>query len=433
MSETSTPRTRWPLIAIIVTVAAILVAVIVMTTTMPPRVVVMATGAEGGAYHEFGKQYREILAREGVELRLVTTGGALENLALLRDPRSGVSAAFMQGGITNEKAAPEIESLGTLFYEPLWLFVRSELKGAGLEGLRGRKVSVGPEGSGTRAVALEVLKGAGIDKQVGELLGLPTLAAAEKLLSGEIDAALLLVSFDSPVVKRLLADERVEVGSFPHADAYVALYPFLSKVVLPAGIGDLARNRPPSDVTLFAPKASLAVRKDLHSAIEYLLFNAAMQAHSGPGIFKRAGEFPAPEAIDLPMSPEVLQFYKSGRPFLQNYLPFWAASLVGKLLILLIPLLGVLLPLSRFLPALYGWAKRQRIQRLYGELRFLEAEIDAGGARRHSSEVAGRLERLEQQANRLRVPITLASMLYLLRNHIAQVRERLKAYEKAVG
>jgi TRAP transporter TAXI family solute receptor len=408
----------------VVTGVAILAAVVVLVWTLPPRTIMMATGAEGGAYHEIGKQYRDILARAGVELRLVSTGGATENLALLRDKR--VSVGLVQGGIAGEQDASQLESLGTVFYEPLWLFHRSELRGLGLDVLRGRKVSVGPEGSGTRTLSLELLRRIGIDRQVGELLALTPQAAGDKLIAGEIDTALMLISWDSPVIRRLLADERVELASFPFADAYVAFYPFLSKVVVPAGVGDLAKGRPPSDVTLVAPKASLIVRKDLHSAIQYLLLNTAVQVHSGAGIFQRAGQFPAAEAIDLPLSGEALQFYKSGRPFLQNYLPFWAASLAGRLLILLIPIIGILYPLMRFLPALYGWAMRSKISRLYGELRLMEAEMETRGAGRDTGDMLARLDRLEQRANHLRVSLGYANMLYMLRAHIALVRERLK-------
>jgi hypothetical protein len=335
----------------------------------------------------------------------------------------------MQGGTTNENEAPEIESLGTVFYEPLWLFQRSEFKAQGLDGLHGKKISIGPEGSGTRALALELLKRQGIDSQNVEFLAYSAQVAGEKLLSGEIDAAIILISWDSPIVRKLLSDERVELGSFPHTDAYIALYPFLNKVVVPAGVGDLANDRPPSDVTLFAPKASLVVRNDVHSAIQFLLLNAAVQIHSGPGIFQRAGQFPAAEAIDAPLSSEAIQFYKSGRPFLQNYLPFWAASLVARLLVVLIPILGIMYPLLRFLPAMYGWMMRRKISRLYGELRFLEDELSAGTGAQDRRTLAARLDHLEQQANQLRIPAAYASMLYMLRHHIDLVRQRLLAPE----
>ena len=418
-------RVRWPFLVIAVATLTVVAAALIMLRTMPPQRIVMATGPEGGAYQEIGRRYQAILARAGVQLRLVSTDGALQNLAMLRDLHSGVDIALIQGGTTSEAEASDIESLGTLFYEPLWTFARSELRGLRLNDLRGRKVSVGPEGGGTRAVALELLKRRGIDGSNAELFGYSPQVAHEKLLSGELDAAFMLLSWESPVVRQLLADERVELLGFPDTDAYVALYPFLNKVLVPAGVGDLTKHRPSADVTLLAPKASLAVRKDVHSAIQYLLLNTAVQVHSAPGVFQRAGQFPAAEAIDVPLSDQAVQFYKSGRPFLQNYLPFWMASLVARLLVLLIPIIGVLYPVLRFVPTIYGWMMRRKIERLYGELRFLEDELNAGSAAQDAESMHAQLDRLEEQANHLRVPITYASMQYLLRDHIALVRSRL--------
>jgi TRAP transporter TAXI family solute receptor len=418
-----------PLIAAAVLVVAALWAAVVALRPLPPRAVTIATGPDGGAYHEVGKRYRDLLARHGVEVRLLQTAGALENLARLRDSPSRVEVGLLQGGVTSGKESPDLESLGTMFYEPLWFFHRGVVRGKGLESLRGRKISIGPEGSGTRALALELLARNGIDQRFADLLPLTPQEAGERLVRGEIDAALVLASWDAPVVRRLLSDEGIELASFPRADAYVALYPFLNKLTVPAGVGDLARNRPPTDVILLAPKASLAVRRDLHPAIQSLLLDAAEQIHSGPGIFHGARQFPAAESIDLPLSDEARHFYRSGRPFLQRHLPLWLAVLIGQLLVLLIPLVGVIYPLLRFTPALYEWEIRWRIFRMYGELRLLEKELESRGAGRTRDDLDERLDRLEERASHLQVPLFYANLLYTLRMHITLVRERLKRLE----
>jgi TRAP transporter TAXI family solute receptor len=419
-----------PVIAAAVIVVAGIWAAIVALRPLPPRTVTMATGPESGAYYEVGKRYRDLLAHQGIKLQLLTTAGDLENLALLRDPRSRVEVAFLQSGITSEKESPDLESLGTVFYEPLWFFYRGVIRGKGLEVLRGRKISIGPEGSGTRALALELLARNGIDQRFAHLLPLAPKEAGEKLLRGEIDAALMLTSWGSPVVRRLLSDKNIELVSFPRADAYVALYPFLNKLTVPAGVGDLTKNRPPTDVILFAPKASLVVRKDLHPAIQYLLLDAAAQIHSGPGIFQKSGQFPAAESIDFPLSDEARQFYKSGRPFLQRHLPFWLAVLIDRLLILLIPLFGVFYPLLRLMPAIYGWEMRWRFFRLYRELRALEKDLETRSEGQGIGDLNEWLERLEERANR-RVPLFFSNQLYTLRMHIRLVRERLTRWEGA--
>src|SRR5262249_27639483 len=223
-------------------------------------------------------------------------------------------------------------------YEPLWWFRRRENQGVGADGLRGRKIAIGQQGSGTRALSLQLIKRTGMERQAGELLALGPREAAEKLKAGEIDVAFMMNSSS-------FADERVALSGFPHADAFVALYPFLNKVIVPRGVTDLARDQPPADVTLIATKTNLVVRQDLHPALQYLLLNVATEIHSGPSIFNRANEFPAAEAIDMPLSSEAARFYKSGLPFLHDYFPFWMAALLGKLIILLIPILGVLYPM----------------------------------------------------------------------------------------
>jgi TRAP-type uncharacterized transport system substrate-binding protein len=421
-------RTNWHVGAIVVTAAAILgVAGKLLLDTMPPRAIAMATGPKDGAYYEFGKHYQAALKRAGVRLTLIETEGSLENLALLRHPGSGARVALIQSGTIGKDEAPELESLGTLFYEPLWIFHRSELQSLRPGDLRGRKVSIGPAGSGTRALMLELLKRNALEQQVGELLALAPEIAADKLLAGEIDVAAFVAPWDAPLVQRLIADDRVGLANVSRADAYVALYPFLSKVTVPRGVGDFEKDLPPTDVTLFAPKASLVVHRDLHPAVQDLLLTAAMQIHSGAGIFHRAGRFPAAEGIDLQLSETAVQFYKSGQPFLQNSFPFWIASLVGRLLVLLIPIFAVLYPMIRFLPTLYDWAVQLKISRLYGELRVLEDEIEAGDAPDRTDLVA-RLDQLDKQANQLRMPITYESMTYLLRNQITVVRDRLKAH-----
>jgi len=398
-----------------------------MLSPLPPRTVTMTTGSEGGAYHELGKRYREILARSGVELRLLASEGGIENLRRLSDPRSGVSVGFMQGGATGDSERKDLVSLATVSYEPLWFFYRGRHPGRKLEGLRGKGISIGPEGSGTRILATTLLAANGIDRDGTRLLPLSLHDAGEQLLSGRIDAALMVASWESTVVRRLLASEDVETVSFPRADALTALYPYLNKVTVPEGVGDLARNRPPADLVLLAPKTSLVVRKELHPAIQNLLLDAATEIHSGAGIFQKAGQFPAAESVDLPLSDAARQFHKTGRPFLQRYLPFWAAAFLWGLILLLIPVVGALYPLFRLAPALYGWGMRRRIFRLYGELKFLEGDLERSDSTEGAGDLAEQLERLEGRANHIQVPLAYTNLLYNLRRDIQLVRERLAA------
>lgn len=417
-------RGRWRWFGAAVLATIFFAAGLLVFVTLPPRTIVMATGAEGGANYQLGLRYREILAKSGVRVHLVPSAGGLDNLARLRDRESGVSVAFVQGGTTSKAESPDLESLGTLFFEPLWLFRRSGIDG-NIQALRGRRVSIGPEGSAGRALAIEVVKK--IKAEAVELLDFVPEVAADKLLADEIDAAFIVTGWDSPVVQRLMTSEGIEVASVPRADAYVALYPSLSKVILPAGVADLSANRPPADVVLLAPKASLAVRAELHPAIQHLLLDAAVQIHSRPGIFQKAGQFPAAESIDLPLSSEAQRFYKNGRSYLQEYLPFWVATLLEKIIIVFVPLIAVVYPIFKLLPQLYDWFMQSRILRIYDEMRSIEIDIESGMPGLSHDHIRTRLDELAQRANQVRLPTTYASALYTLRSHMNLVRARLSA------
>ena len=425
MSEnrsTLTGPPLWPLFSIAAVIVLAIVTTVIWLGPLPPRVIVMSTGAPGSDYDLLAAQYREIAKRSRIELRLLPSGGAVENLRRLNDVGSGVSVAFVQGGLTNQTQSPDLKSLGTMFFEPLWLFTRVPV-GQNLEGLHGKRVSIGPEGGGTRALSAQLLALNGIDEHIAQLLSLSPATAGKELLSGQIDAAAVVASWDSEVVRQLLASSDVNVVDFRRADAYAALLPYLSKLRLPAGVGDLATNRPPTDVNLLAPKASLIVRRELHPAIQYLLLEAAKEIHSVPSIFQEAGQFPAAQRGDLPLSETAHQYYKSGAPFLQRYLPFWLAILASRILLLLIPLLGIAYPMLRFAPVLYAWSVRKRVLRLYRELNVIEAELQSmvGAA---TADAIARLRRLEERASRLRLPLSFAPVLYALRSHIALVEQR---------
>ena len=389
----------------------------------PPRLVTMAIDPEGSFNAEVAKRYHDLLARNGIELKLVQSRGAIESVAWLQDPESAVSVAIIPSGITNEQKSPKLISLGTLFYEPLWTFSRGRLLRSH-EDLGGLRISIGPEGSGSHALAEKFLAHVGIiDQKSATLLPLPARESAANLQSGEIDAAILLDGWETPIVHELLTAKGVRVDSVARADAFVALYPFLHKLTLPAGVADMKENRPPNDVVLLATKASLVVRHSLHPAIQYLLLEAASQVHSSPGLFHAAGQFPAAETIDLPLGTHARQFYKTGSPFLQRHLPFWLAVLAQQLLVLLIPVVGVVYPLLRFSPAMYSWLQHRRIYKLYSELMVLEDEI-ASSPFHPMKNYIHRLDQLEDRASRLSLPMSFQPLIYALRLHIGIVRQR---------
>ncbi len=392
---------------------------------LPPRTITMATGPEGSSYAWWGKHYKILLAKEGIDLILRPTAGGVENLKLLRDSHSGVQLGFVEGGVASDTDSPALVSLGTLGYEPVWFFSRKVTSDLGLFAFRGKRVSVGPEGSDSRALMDELLKRNALDIGSFHELNLSPEEATSQLLKGKIDAAVLMLNWGSPIIRQLITTEGIDLASFGRADAYVALFPALYKRVLPAGIGDLENDLPPRDTALLATKTSLIVRGDLHPALQYLLLETASQIHSHAGVFQKAGEFPAPEALEIELSNDARHFYKSGRPFLQRYMPFWLAALVEQAVVLLLPVIGLLYPLGKGLASLYGWRMQRKIFLLYGELHWLEREIDKLGGKPPGEDILARMKHLEDRVNRVRVSSNFIPMLYSLKETVAYVRSRL--------
>lgn len=392
----------------------------------PPAALVMTTGTEGGAYRAYAERYREILARDDIDLELRPSSGSVENLRRLADEASGVHVGFVQSGSGAAADAPGLVSLGSLYYEPLWVFYRGNVVLARLSQLKGKRVAIGPEGSGIRKLALQLLSANDAEQQPTTLLDLGMAAAAKALQKREIDAAFIIAGPDSAVVQELLRADGVRLMSFSQATAYTRLFPFLSSVVLPQGAIDLARNIPGRDTTLLSPTANLVAREDLHPALVSLLIQAATEVHGHAGLFQRAGEFPAPVAADFPLSEEAKRFYKSGPSFLQRYLPFWMAVLVQRMLVMLVPAIAVLIPLMRILPSLYAWRVRRRIYRWYGELKYLEHDLEQNRESRHINEYLARLDHIEQRVSKLKVPLAFSNQLYTLRQHIGFVRDMIR-------
>jgi TRAP-type uncharacterized transport system substrate-binding protein len=414
----------------------LLVAAYQVLAPTPPSRVVLATGTEQGAYHEFGRRYAALLAQHGITVELRSTAGAAENITLLRDRGQAVDIAFVQGGAAEAPAALDetppdegLVSLGSLFHEPVWLFYREDsarrlLKAptlARLGQLAGWKLNVGAPGSGSPNLMARLFEANRIDAGAVTVLREPATPAVVKLLGGELDALVFAAAPESAMVQMLLQTPGVKLFDFAQAEAYSRRLAFLAPVVLPRGVVDLARDQPPADVHLVAPTASLVARDTLHPALVQLFVQAARTVHGEPGWFQRKGEFPAAGQSDFPLAKEAERFYRSGPPFLQRYLPFWLANLVDRMWIALLSIVAIVIPLSRIVPPLYEFRVRSRIFRWYGELRAIEAALGA----RPAQELAEDLDGIEAKVERIAVPLSYADELYALRSHIQLVRGRL--------
>jgi len=391
----------------------------------PPDQLIVSTGGESGAYQRFAARYKDVLARYGIALAAKPSAGSPENLERLRNPEFEVDAAFIQGGTARLGEEDALVSLGDIYYEPLWIFYReAALRGGDkVLDLKGKRVAVGGAGSGTHHLAMEMLAANGIDAKNTKLIPEGGLGLVESMKKHEIDAVFVVGPTQSSLVWALLYTPGVRLMSLTHAEAYTRRFPYLAHLVLPRGAIDLTQDIPPYDTQLVSPMATLLVREDTHPALIDLLMQAASEVHGAPGVFQKPGEFPRAGHSEFPLSKEAERYYKSGKPFLQRYLPFWAATLIDRMVVMLVPLLAVLVPLFKFAPQLYGWRVRSRIYRRYGELKFLENELNEDPGRHSRAEWLEKLDGIEKDASGIRTPLTFSDMLYTLRGHIDLVRD----------
>jgi hypothetical protein len=402
--------------------------------------VVLSTGQEQSAYEAFGARYAAALARQRIKVETRPSAGSLANLQSLNDPNSDVQIAFVQGGSTSleESEQSGLISLGSLFYEPVWLFYREDAvkkkEAAGtltqLADMQGWRVNVGAQGSGITNLALRLFEANRIDPASVTQLRLDHTPAVMELLAGNADAVFFVSAPESPLVQMLLQTPGIKLFNFAQAEAYARRFPFVSHVVLPRGIVDLGKDLPPQDYHLIAPTATLVARGDTHPALIQLFVQAAAEIHGGAGWFRKAGEFPNAQNNEIVVTKEAQKFYRDGAPLLQRYLPFWLANLIERMWPALVSIVAVLLPLSRIIPPVYEFRVRSRIFRWYGQLRAVEDQLADGDGK--PQELLQELDALEAKAERITVPLAYADELYALRSHIDMVRMRLKAaYQKA--
>jgi TRAP transporter TAXI family solute receptor len=422
---------RWSVIVGALIVVAGVAAWFLQTTM--PRTIVLASGVADGVYHELAQRYKAALAREGVQIKERITGGAGENARLLEDRKSGIDVAFMQGGVVPPAEQDKLVMLASLYYEPLWIFYRSPDTLTQLDELRYKRIAVGSPGQGVRAFIEPLLAANNITEFNSELIALGNIEALRALQAGKIDAAAFVGPVQLPAIFQALHDSSLKLMSFERADAYPRRYNYIRKLVLPAGTVDLALAIPPVNVQLIATEAMLVGRHDLPPAIAHLLLNAAREIHSGQGYFEAAREFPNTDPVDLPVSADADQHHRFGPSLLHRYLPFYLATYVERLIILLLPLLVLVVPLVNVLPQFLRWRSRSRIYRWYGELAFLERDVGSRTGDLPIQKWLADIDRIDAAAARIRTRASYAGEAYTLREHIALVRRSILAKAESVA
>jgi TRAP transporter TAXI family solute receptor len=394
----------------------------------PPDTITIAGGPSGSTFRVTAEKYRTILARKGVKLRILNSEGSLDNLRMLSNPAIQVDVGFVQGGVANGMKVERLVSLGSVFHEPLALFCRAGGPVERLSELTGKRLAIGPEGSGTQVLALILLKANGIEPGgVTTLLDLGGEEAAEALIGKKIDAAFLMGDSATPAMMRtLLWTPGIRMASFSQADAYTRRFPYLNKLTIPMGAVDFGKNVPQQDIHLIAPTVELLARESLHPALSDLLIEAAREVHGGATLMRSAGEFPSPQEHEFRISDDARRYYSSGKSFFYRTLPFWLASLMDRLLVVVVPVIILLIPGLKLAPALYSWRIRSRIYRWYGILIALERSMLEEPEPEARQTLLKELDEVEAGVNKMKIPLAYSDQYYVLRDHIMFVRDRFR-------
>lgn len=418
----------------------------------PPKHVVISTGSADGAYQDFAQEYAKFFLKQDITLEPQTSAGSMENIARLLNDESGVSAAIIQGGTATAVAKEKLRTVVSLYLEPVWVFYRNGLvEMTELRQLVGRRIAVGAEGSGSKKLALTLLRengvvpggskpdvhapanptpGAASEKTLpptsATILPMDTADAAKALRNGSVDAAVFVISPHAGIVRELLVDPSVKLMNFDRHSAYPRRHPYLSDVTLPKGVLDPATNLPDRDIELIAVAANLVVREDIHSALIPLFIRAAKEVHNRGGLVSEPGRFPTLELVELPAHEEATRFFENGPSFLHRYLPFWLASFIERTWIMLLPLVTLLFPLLKVAPPVYRWRIRVRIYRWYRVLRAIDQHLGADAEFDALVEDLDKLTRLEHEVADVWVPLSFMEEFYNLRLHIAFTERRVR-------
>ncbi len=403
---------------------AIFLAVHYINPAPPKKIIISADGASVNN-RAYAAIYGALLKQHGIALEVRESTGDVESIRLLKDESSGVDLAFVQDGVARAEGAGALQSLGSLYYEPAWILCRCSEQLGHLSKLKGKRIAVGPEGDGSNVLAMRLLQASGINAKNSHLSKLTGDAAVDALDDSRIDVAIIVDMSDSALVKRALKNPQIHLVSLDDAEALTRQNSYLHHLILPESSIDIAHNIPSRSIHLVAPTTMLVKSENMHPALVYLMMKIIKQIHNGPGVLHAKDAFPSMQGSDFPLSAQADNFYRAGPPFLDKYLPFWASTFITRTLIVIVPLLAVLLPLSKIIPLAYRTFMRWRLFRYYGELRYLETQLIQEQGLFDRDYYLQKLDQIESRARSIKLPISYSQYLYELRSHIEFVRDKI--------
>lgn len=418
----SKPRYLWYLV-----IGVLVATVLVIYFTIPklPNTLKIAAGQPGSYFYETAEIYKKYLANQGIELEIIQTKGAAESLALLNDDK--VDLALAHGGLTTKKESPDLVSLGSISYEPLWVFQRKNTKIlTDISQLRGMKVATGEKGTGVEVITSKIFKAEGVNQSNTTILHMGMKEAAERLIQGSIDAAVFMDPPENETIREFFSSSVINEVSLYDSEALRRRFRYLQVIKIPPSGIDLALEQPRSELLTIATTAYLATNKKLDAALQYLLLSIIDEVHHDPTLISDENEFPSDKDVDLPLSKDADIYYTKGKPFLQQYLPFQMASLLERLIKVLLPLLLLCAPIFAYAPAAYDWHFRQKLSKRYKSLVEIEEQLANNPSNKSVTEFEVMLSDVEKKLNDEKIPNSFTNQVFILREHIELVQRKIQ-------
>lgn len=396
-----------------------------------PTQVTITSGAKDGMYYAHAQRYAQTLRRYGLEVDVLESAGTGQNIDRLRDKQQPSQIGFVQGGFgLLDRELPSdgrtaIQTIANVDIEPIWIFARRKEIDSLLQ-LQGMRVSIGQQGSGSRLIALKLLEQVRLEPKdliVSETTG---MSAVKALASGEIEAAIFVAAPNAPLVTAMLSSPNVHLITLKRSAALIERVPYLEPRLVAKGMLGPTGLQPTQDTVMLTTVASVVVSENLHPAIKRLTAAAARQVHREAGLFHKAGDFPNLRRADFMTSPDARSTLVYGLPWIEEHFSIVWAQALWRIALIGLPLALLCLALCYSLPAFMRWTLESYINRWYGELKFIENDLDTTQSSgldfaRHNIQ----LNAIDAGLRNFDAPPEFMKRLFMLQKHIEFVRQKL--------
>ncbi len=373
----------------------------VYTNPFTPKSVALATGQEGTSYKKISEDFQAFFKQNNITLDLVSVTGLGDGLKGLDSTASNVSASFMTAGVVTAKQYPNLLSLGSVQFAPIWIFYKGDTIKTNdpFEYFSAKKINIGPAENVTNKIFKSLYSlNQKTKPTTNNFSELPFKDAADQLIAGQLDAVFIVDNIQSETIQKLLSAQDIKIMDFPLADAYLKKYPFLRKLVIPKGSIKLDSIYPSEDITILSSTTTLLIENTTHPTIQWAYLMAAKEFGANAStFFADAGYFPQNLDQSIPLSPIAKRFYQQGTPTVFSYLPLWIASLIENIWAYALAFVVLVLPVYTFLTTARLFPSEQLMNQMFINFRELDEAISSATSTQQISEIETAIERYERE------------------------------------